>query len=263
MEMSNQIQPFAFGENMVRVLSDENGNPWFVAKDVCRILDIQNPADAVRKGLDDDERADIDIIYTSSNGVEQKRSVLAISESGLYALVFRSRKPEARAFSKWVRAEVLPALRKTGSYSMPGRDPSRREPMQEMLPPEALGLGPAMRQRLWQDALQTARLDGADSSAAREWFVYLCRLVAALPPAPQPARVKVRAFFHQCCRRAEGTRIRASELYDAFRRWHATQEGDLPSKKAFSVHMQEFARRFRSEGSWFADICLKQRDDRA
>ena len=100
--MTTNITPFAFGDNMVRVHMDENGEPWFVAKDVCGVLEIQNPSDTVRKGLDEDERADIDVIYTSSNGVEQKRSVLTVSESGLYALIFRSRKPEAKTFRKWV-----------------------------------------------------------------------------------------------------------------------------------------------------------------
>lgn len=96
---SNQLTPFAFGENLVRAITDENGNPWFVAKDVCNILELENVTKALY-GLDDDEVADLTISEVSSNGVKQNRNVNTISESGLYALVFRSRKPEARAFSK-------------------------------------------------------------------------------------------------------------------------------------------------------------------
>lgn len=117
MQMSN-ITPFAFGDNLVRSMTDENGNPWFVAKDVCRVLCIENNRDAIST-LDEDEK--ITVANPDGNpraGIPHQ--YVLISESGLYALVFRSRKPEAKAFSKWVRSEVLPALRKTGNYVTPG-----------------------------------------------------------------------------------------------------------------------------------------------
>lgn len=113
MKMLN-ITPFAFGDNLVRSMTDENGNPWFVAKDVAVVLDIQNIRQNLSE-LDDDEKG-VCTTYTPGGAQELK----TVSESGLYALVFRSRKPEAKAFSKWVRSEVLPALRKTGNYVTPG-----------------------------------------------------------------------------------------------------------------------------------------------
>ena len=70
--------------------------------------------------LDSDERSALTVSEVSSNGVEQRRSVNIVSESGLYKLTFRSNKPEAKAFTKWVTSEVLPTIRKTGSYSLPG-----------------------------------------------------------------------------------------------------------------------------------------------
>jgi prophage antirepressor-like protein len=94
---------------------ERNGDPWFVARDVCRVLELGNPTEAVRN-LDDDEKADLRITEVSSNGVEQARNMNIVSESGLYSLVFRSRKPEARRFRKWVTAEVLPAIRRQGAY---------------------------------------------------------------------------------------------------------------------------------------------------
>ena len=121
MEHTN-VQLFEHTEfGSVRVVMID-GEPWFVAVDVCRILEISNSRDAVAR-LDDDEKADVGITDTSSNGVQQRRTVTAISESGLYALIFTSRKPEAKKFRKWVTHEVLPSIRKTGGYSIAPADP--------------------------------------------------------------------------------------------------------------------------------------------
>lgn len=115
--MENTMQIFKnadFGE--IRTISIA-GEPWFVAKDVCDILGIQNTSDTISKVLDDDEAKILASIYVrSNNGVTQARKVITISESGLYHLIFVSRKPEARFFRRWVTHEVLPQIRKTGSY---------------------------------------------------------------------------------------------------------------------------------------------------
>ncbi len=116
----NDIQVFDFEDNAVRVV-DIDGEPWFVAADVCRVLDLSNPSKACAD-LDDDEAALTSSYSRSSNGTEQKRDMLIISESGLYNLIFRSRKPEAKKFRKWVTAEVLPSIRKTGMYVAPEMD---------------------------------------------------------------------------------------------------------------------------------------------
>ena len=88
-----------------------DGEPWFVAADVCAALEIANPSDALRR-LDGDERT-LDSIEGASNGLP----VNLINESGLYSLIMGSRKPEAKRFKRWVTSEVLPSIRKTGSYS--------------------------------------------------------------------------------------------------------------------------------------------------
>ena len=116
----NDIQVFDFEDNAVRVV-DIDGEPWFVAADVCRVLELSNPSKACAD-LDDDEAALTSSYSRSSNGTEQKRDMLIISESGLYNLIFRSRKPEAKKFRKWVTAEVLPSIRKTGMYVAPEMD---------------------------------------------------------------------------------------------------------------------------------------------
>ena len=250
----NEIMPFMFGENVVRVITDENGEPWFVAKDVCRVLGLENNRDAV-SSLDEDEK--ITVANPDGNpraGIPHRYVV--ISESGLYALVFRSRKPQAQEFSRWVRKEVLPALRKTGRYEITGRQPVLEPPAS--FPPEALRLRPVIRQRLWRDALNTARLDDGGTPAALRWFSYLCNLVAATPPAPAPARDRVRAFFWQCCEYADGCRVSGGALYEAFRRWcEESGQGDVPSMKVFGSLMQEFAQRCRSNGSFYDGVRLK------
>lgn len=106
------FQSFEFNPNPLRVIV-RDGEPWFVAADVCAALAISNPSDALRR-LDDDERT-LDSIEGASNGLP----VNLINESGLYSLIMGSRKPEAKKFRKWVTAEVLPAIRKTGRYEAP------------------------------------------------------------------------------------------------------------------------------------------------
>ena len=101
-----------FGE--MRVVQRE-GEPWFVAADVCKALELSNSRMATDR-LDDDEKADVSLTDTSSNGVKQRRSMAIISEPGLYSLALGSRKPEAKAFKRWVTHEVIPAIRKTGGY---------------------------------------------------------------------------------------------------------------------------------------------------
>ena len=117
--MESQIQIFEheqFGKIRVIVI---NGEPWFVAADTCHVLELGNPSQALKR-LDEDEKQIIlipaqGIISKNTRGGEQK--MLIVNEPGFYRLVFASRKKEARDFQRWVYHEVLPAIRKTGSYS--------------------------------------------------------------------------------------------------------------------------------------------------
>lgn len=110
--MNNEIQKFDFKGTSLRTLTDKEGEPWFVAKDVCDILELTNPAVALQS-LDDDEKTNLSNSYVWS---EPGRRPLIISEPGLYRLVMRSRKPEAKEFQRWVTHEVLPQIRRTGGY---------------------------------------------------------------------------------------------------------------------------------------------------
>lgn len=113
---------FTFPETgqRVRVVEGPDGEPWFVARDVCDCLGLGNPRSSLAL-LDEDEKG-VHIVDTL--GGPQALSI--ISEPGLYSLILRSRKPQARAFKRWITHDVLPALRRTGHYSMsaPPRPPS-------------------------------------------------------------------------------------------------------------------------------------------
>lgn len=98
-----------------------DGEPWFVARDVAEALDLRDHRTSVAL-LDDDERHSMPV--TDSLG--RLQDTLIINEAGLYSMVLRSRKPEAKAFKRWVTHEVLPAIRKTGGYAIP-RQMTRRE----------------------------------------------------------------------------------------------------------------------------------------
>ena len=119
----NEIQTFTSDQfGTVRALRGEDGEPMFVAKDVCAALEVKNSRDALAR-LDDDEKG---VVLTDTPGGEQQMQ--AVNEAGLYVLVLSSRKPEARAFKRWVTHEVLPALRRDGGY-MVARDETPEQTM--------------------------------------------------------------------------------------------------------------------------------------
>ena len=102
----NELQVFKYSDKQVRTLLKDD-QPWWVLKDVCDILGLTNPS-VVADRLDDDERSKFDL------GRQGEATI--INESGLYNVILRSDKPEAKPFRKWVTAEVLPTIRKTGGY---------------------------------------------------------------------------------------------------------------------------------------------------
>lgn len=108
----NKIQIFKYRTNDVRTVQMD-GEPWFVLKDVCKVLDLGTTA-KVAERLDADEKG-MNQIHTPGG----MQSVTVINESGLYNVILRSDKPEAKPFRKWVTSEVLPAIRKHGAYMTP------------------------------------------------------------------------------------------------------------------------------------------------
>jgi len=118
---NNEVQIFEFNNSDIQIVLIEN-EPWFVAKDICDVLGLTNPSESL-KALDYDEKLTSEILRAGQN-----RNVNLINESGLYSLVFRSNKEEAKTFRKWVTSEVLPSLRKTGKYEINDTEP-KEEPL--------------------------------------------------------------------------------------------------------------------------------------
>ena len=114
--MKHEITPFNYNGHQLSTITDEQGEVWFIAKDVCQVLDHSNVSAALAN-LDDDER--------SKFKLGRQGEVNVINESGLYSLILNSRKPEAKPFKKWVTGEVLPTIRKTGKYEAPSAKPKQ------------------------------------------------------------------------------------------------------------------------------------------
>lgn len=156
-------QSFGFGDQLVRAL-DRSGHAWFVGNDVCAALEISNSRDALKR-LDADERDEVGI----TDPIGRAQSTTIISESGVYALVFTSRKEAAKRFKRWVTHEVLPAIRTTGRYEGRGQTESI-----EALPAPALPLVmetpdqfEAMRMKL--RTVEAARMAYGAAGARKAW----------------------------------------------------------------------------------------------
>lgn len=106
----NELTVFNYGESPIRTMQ-QNGEIWWVLADVCKVLGIKNSRKAATQ-LDEDEKNTV----TFSDGIPGNPNKTIINEPGLYSLILRSNKPEAKAFKRWVTHEVLPTIRKTGSY---------------------------------------------------------------------------------------------------------------------------------------------------
>lgn len=100
-----------FNGHTIRIINQDNGEIWFVAKDVCDALEITNSRNAYAR-LDDEEKL-TSVLWTGG----QNREMTIVSESGLYKIIFQSNKPNAKTFTNWVTKEVLPSIRKTGGYN--------------------------------------------------------------------------------------------------------------------------------------------------
>lgn len=140
--MSN-ITPFKFNSSTVRVITDDNGEPWFVAKEIAAVLGYSD-AEAMTRKLDDDEKQNLQIVGFGPRGVT------VINEAGLYSCILTSQKEEAKPFKRWVTHDVLPAIRKTGRFEAESPDISQAEHAFKMIP----------------SVVRAARMLGLDKNAA-------------------------------------------------------------------------------------------------
>ena len=209
--MNNEIQKFDFRGTSLRTLTDEAGEPWFVAKDVCDILAHSNVSMALDR-LDDDERSKFNLGRQGETNI--------VNEAGLYVLVLGSRKPEAHEFQRWVTHEVLPSIRKHGGY-MAG---------QERMTPEQMALA-SMR---W---LQSKVDEQAKQLKAQEGKVLFANAV-------ETARTSILVGDFAKILKSNGIDIGPRRLFAWLREhgWLIKAKGsswNMPTQKAMDLHLFE------------------------
>ena len=109
----NNIQEFLYENSPIRMI-ESNGETWWVLKDICKLLSIENHKN-ITKRLEEDEVGTFELPHPQSK--EKKLEMLCVNESGLYSVILRSDKPEAKAFRRWITHEVLPEIHRTGGYN--------------------------------------------------------------------------------------------------------------------------------------------------
>ena len=118
-----KLAVFSFGNHEIRTITDEHGEVWFVANDVCAALELGNPSQALISHVDVEDLHKLD----TTDNLGRKQLTNHVNESGLYALIFGSRKESAKRFKRWVTSEVLPAIRKDGYYVANATNPAVQE----------------------------------------------------------------------------------------------------------------------------------------
>lgn len=181
-----------FFENMpVRIIIDEGGDPWWVAKDVCDVLEHSNPSVAIDM-LDNDERA--------KKSLGRQGETWIINESGIYSLIIRSNKPQARPFRRWVTHEVLPSIRKTGAYVHPAAG-------------QAGAIGPLAEQ-----------LDRIERQVG-QFLINSNRVGPAW------------AFVHECCRVGQQHVVEKEALYQAYQDYCRSRNAHTESRNHFFMRL--------------------------
>ena len=211
MDESRALRVFSFRDRDVRVV-EVDGEPWWVAKDVCDVLGIANPSDALER-LDDDERSRFNL------GRQGEANV--VNEPGLFSLILGSRKPEAKAFKRWVTHEVLPSLRRNGFYVTGQLSESEEDPTRTLL-----RLVSKLEERIsdLEDSIRSDR----DKYRAAMLESASRRVREELPPAPPFTKVVfylVSRAFDMNAQEFLADNIKGSSKYGMkLRLWEALQE---------------------------------------
>ena len=205
--MSNAIQPFAFEDHLVRTIMDDGGEPWFVAKDVALALGYQWNGAACIAHVPEEWRG-VRTVLTLRRGEQE---MLTLSEQGLNFFVLRSDKPAALPFQRWLAGEVLPSLRRTGSYALTEQDKA-------VGPQVPAWLGALTRvQRLHCLRLAVQARQQEEPGNVEEIFLRFCGYLAL--PEQGTEDVSLDSFVRTCCRQDEGGSLSAVDLYRAFAAW--------------------------------------------
>ena len=232
--MRDLMKTFDFDDQPVRAFL-RDGEPWMVASDVCRVLGLANSSQVVAR-LDDDEKG-VHIMDTLGGPQE----VRIISESGLWALVFTSSKPEAKRFRKWVTSEVLPALRKTGTYT---------DPLFMDAAPERQPIDYMARQDVsnWLSMVREARLLRGPAAAVRMWKQSPLPPLETSQAAENTEEPDIFCQFIDACCHVSGDRsdaVTSADLCAAFHRWQREQGQPPQPDRTVSVRFKVMSRTWR------------------
>ena len=204
--MHSNVLSFAFEDKLVRTLLDEQGEPWFVAKDVALALGYQWNGFKNIQHVPEEWR----LVESVSTSFGEKQTWF-LSEQGLYFFVARSDKPAALPFQRWLAGEVLPSLRRTGSYALTEQDKA-------VGPQVPAWLGALTRvQRLHCLRLAVQARQQEEPGNVEEIFLRFCGYLAL--PEQGTEDVSLDSFVRTCCRQDEGGSLSAVDLYRAFAAW--------------------------------------------
>lgn len=219
----NNLIPFDFEGSAVRVVM-KGDDPWFVARDVCAVLEIEFHRDAIAR-LDDDERGSV--VVDTLGG---RQEMGAVNESGLYTLIFTSRKPEAKKFRRWVTGTMLPTLRRQGSFALPGRETAAALP-----PFPCEEWGPAIA------AVREARRVRGRRAAQIAWTQWGLPepWKTALGAAGDDEQTKnIEMFVEDRIARAPGQLCRAADMMLAVRDWAKANGVEPPNPTVFGKRLR-------------------------
>ncbi|WP_068312784.1 BRO-N domain-containing protein [Polycladidibacter hongkongensis] len=226
----NALTNFGFEDHLVRVI-ELDGEPWFVGKDVCRCLELGNPRSSLAL-LGEDERG-VHTVDTPS----AKQEMVIINEFGLYRLIFQSRKPAAERFKRWLAHEVLPSIRKTGSYTASDAPQAEQASSFATSGPELNHLQDiATKARLVE---LTLKLSGRQSARGLWRDLGLPVANGFYDEGPAGGVVEqlmphVQAFIEEACEIGRDE-VRAQVLFEAYCRYSAGRGEEAASQTAFGL----------------------------
>lgn len=248
---------FTFEGTQLRGFEDGDES-WFVAQDACSLLGIANVSDALSK-LDEDEKG---IVTTDTLGGHQQ--LLIVSESGLYVLIFRSRKQEAKRIRKWVTQEVLPTIRKTGRYELAANDADDHSKGVAVADTICLESPDDVdRMRVMIALVREARHAYGPKSARELWEtiglpdVQRVRLPTGEFLVDEVDR-SIRDWLDTRCVVAPDARTKAMELFNDYRDWCGERDVEACSQQTFGRQMTRAGiRSFHSNVTWRRGIRLR------
>lgn len=266
-ETNYPVVPFIYEDRPVRVILDEQNDPWWVAKDVCDVLGVANARQAVA-ALDDDEKQTLPFLLNTVSKTYAIRatrgnpSINIVNEPGLYTLIIRSNKPQARVFRRWITHEVLPSLRKNGVYAAApsSREPDDGEPLDPAIPLHVWrqvrevgrGVRLSYRVKLLGLACQMNRIDQSIAPTRAGILRDYADLCLHLGAAPEPLAEDdcgVGDFVAQCCVTDPAERVQAADLYGRYAAWYRENlDEDVPSATRFGRLMGERFEKLKSQG---------------